>query len=241
MNINIPVGRFAGEDAAAKKRREMREALLKGQKVELGNGQTAPKGKLAGEDAAAKKRREMREALLKGQKVELGNGQTAPKGKLAAQWYERDPQLLQNEKLSMARFYPGFTLDTLEDGRLCWTGALNVGVYESKFGTPRQYHVMAVYENNHPVQKMGSSVRVYPMLPDVDELIEECGFMPHHLLRDESDCTYLCTNEAGDQMIGTTTTTAASVLGWAQKWLLAYELVLTGEMSMNEFNRPGGI
>lgn len=209
--------------------------------MELGNGQTAPKGKLAGEDAGAKRRREMREALLKGKKVTLGNDQTAPEGKLAAQWYERDPQLLNNEKMSMARFYPGFSLETLEDGRLCWVGALNVGMYESKFGTPREYHVMAVYDNNHPNQRMGSSVRVYPMLPDVDELIEECGFFPHHLLRDESGNIYLCTNEAGDQQVGQTTTTAAAVLGWAQKWLIAYELVLTGEMPVAEFNRPGGI
>lgn len=241
QSFNIPSGKFAGEDAAAKLRAEKREALLKGQKVELGNGQFAPKGKLAGQDAAAKLREEKRKALLEGKKVELGNGQFAPKGKLAAQWYEKDPQLLINEKLSMARFYPQFTLEQCEDGRICWIGALNVGIYESKFKIPREYHVMAVYDNNHPNQRMGSSVRVYLIMPDVDELIAECKFLPHHLLRDDVGNTYLCTNEAGDQLIGTTITTAASVLGWAQKWLIAYELVLTGDMSIADFNRPGGI
>lgn len=241
QSFKIPAGRFAGDDAAAKLREEKRKALLNGEKVQLGNGQYAPKGKLAGEDAAAKLREEKRQALLRGEKVQLGNGQYAPKGKLAAQWYELNPQLLENEKISMARFYPNFTLEKCEDGRLCWIGALNVGIHESKFGVPREYHVMAVYDNNHPNQKMGSSVKVYLIMPDVDELIQECQFMPHHLLRDSVGNTYLCTNEAGDQLIGTTTTTAASVLGWAQKWLMAYELVLTGELSMADFNRPGGI
>ncbi len=198
-------------------------------------------GICAGENLDAKKRCEIREALLKGQKVELGNGQTSPAGKLAAQWYEKDPMLLRNEQISMARFYPDFKMEKLEDGRLCWSGFLNVGVYESKFGKPKQYYVMALYDNNHPVQQMGSSVRVYPVMPDVDELIAECGFMPHHLLRDANGTVYLCTNEASDQRVGATKDTAASVLGWAQKWLMAYELVLTGDLPMSEFNRHGAI
>lgn len=200
-----------------------------------------PAGRFAGEDAAAKKRRELREKLLKGETVDLGNGQQAPKGKLAAQWYEKDPQLLQNEKFAMARFYPDFTLDKLEDGRLCWVGVLEAGVYESKFGEKRQYHVMAVYDNNHPNQKMGSSVKVYPLIPDVDELIESAGFRPFHLLQDEVGNLYLCTNEAKDQKVGATTATAASVLGWATKWFIAFELVLTGDLPLEKFNEHGGI
>ena len=209
QSLNIPAGKFAGEDAAAKKARELRE--------------------------------QKRKALLEGKKLVLGNDQTAPAGKLAAQWYETNPQLLLNEKISMSRFYHNFTLEKLEDGRLCWSGTLNVGIAESKNGIAREYHVIAVYDNNHPIQQMGSSVKVYPVFPDVDELIEECKFIPHHLLRDHVNNLYLCTNEAGDQKIGQTTTTAASVLGWAQKWLMAYEFVLIGELSIAEFNRPGGI
>lgn len=263
FSFDIPAGKFAGEDAAAKKRRELRERLGKGETVKIAKGGGAMadsgeatvevgKGKLAGEDAAAKKRRELRERLGKVETVKIAKGGGAMadsgeatvevgKGKLAAQWYEANPTLFTMEKIAMERNFPQFTLDKLDDGRLCWVGVLEPGIYESKFGEKRQYHVMAVYDNNHPNQRMGSSVRVYPLMPDVDELIESCGFRPFHLLRDEVGNLYLCTNEAGDQKVGVITTTAASVLGWASKWLIAFELVLTGDLPLADFNRHGGI
>ncbi len=263
MNIKIPIGKFAGEDAAAKKRRELRDRLVKGETIKIrrdtnamAEGREATievgKGKLAGEDAAAKKRRELRDRLRNGETIKIrrdtnamAEGREATievgKGKLAAQWYDANPTLLTMEKIAMERNFPQFTLDKLDDGRLCWVGILEPGVYESKFGQKRQYHVMAVYDNNHPNQKMGSSVRVYPLMPDVDELIESCGFRPFHLLTDDVGNLYLCTNEAGDQKVGVTTTTAATVLGWASKWLIAFELVLTGDLPLADFNRHGGI
>lgn len=263
QSINVPAGKFAGEDAAARKRRELRESLKNGKTVKIAKGGNAmdsngeqslniSAGKLAGEDAAAKKRRELRDRLCKGQTVKIAKSGDAMassneatvevgKGKLAAQWYEANPTLLTMEKIAMERNFPQFTLDQLDDGRLCWVGVLEPGIYESKFGEKRQYHVMAVYDNNHPNQQMGSSVRVYPLMPDVDELIEMAGFRPFHLLQDSVGNLYLCTNEAGDQKIGVTTTTAASVLGWASKWLIAFELVLTGDLPREDFNRHGGI
>ncbi len=267
-SINIPAGKFALDDAAARKRKALRKALGDADTVRIsknGGAMGAPneatievgKGKLAGEDAAsrlkAKKRAEIAAALREAKTVKLSKGGDAmdkdtnavkistPEGILAAQWYETNPTLFTMEKIAMARNFPQFTLDKLDDGRLCWVGVLEPGIYESKFGEKRQYHVMAVYDNNHPNQQMGSSVRVYPLMPDVDELIEMCGFRPFHLLRDSVGNLYLCTNEAGDQKVGVTTTTAASVLGWATKWLIAFELVLTGDLPLAEFNRHGGI
>lgn len=266
--INIPAGRLAAEDAAAKKRRELREKLLNGDTVNVAKGGGAmnqanettlqiSKGKLAGEDAASRmkdlQRQRIAKALREGKRVELSRGGDAmgkdpnsvkigvPEGILAAQWYEMNPTLLTMEKLAMQNNFPQFTLDKLDDGRICWVGVLEPGIYESKFGQKRQYHVMAVYDNNHPNQRMGSSVKVYPLMPDVDELIEMCGFRPYHLLVDPVGNRYLCTNEAGDQKVGVTTTTAASVLGWATKWLIAFELVLTGDLPVEEFNTHGGI
>lgn len=215
-SFEIPAGRMAAEDAAARKRRELRERLEKGETVKVAKG-----GAAMTQDGEAT--------------VEVG------KGKLAAQWYEADPTLLTMEKIAMERNFPQFRLDRLDDGRLCWIGMLSPGVYESKFGKRREYTLMAVYDNNHPNQLMGSSVKVYPVMPDVDEMMEFAGFSPAHLLTDEVGNIYLCTNEAGDQKVGVNTTTAASVLGWASKWLIAYELVLTGDMPLADFNRHGGI
>lgn len=259
--LNVPKGLLAGEDAAARKRAEIRKLLEKQEPIKLKVGGNAmdtsgdvtlntPKGIFAGEDAAAKKRRELRERLLKGDTVPLGKGGTAMSGentievgkvKLAGQWYDSNPTLLAMEKIAMQRNFPQFKLDKLDDGRLCWVGVIEPGIYESKFGVKRQYHLMAVYDNNHPHQQMGSSVRVYPLMPDVDELIEMAGFRPYHLLQDSVGNLYLCTNEAGDQKVGATTTTAASVLGWATKWLIAFELVLTGDLPLDKFNAHGGI
>jgi hypothetical protein len=265
----IPKGRLAADDAVLKAKREaLKKKLLEGGKITLkqDGGVTdstsskdstisIPKGKLAADDALLKAKREaLKKKLLEGGKITLkqDGGVTdsttskdstisIPKGKLAAQWYESNPGLLQAEKEAMAKCFPHFTLDKLDDGRLYWIGELTPGIYETKFGERMTYTVMAVYNNNHPEQVMGSSVRIYPVLPDVDDLIRKAGFRPYHLLRDSSDNLYLCTNEANNVSVGNTTTSAASVLAWAVKWLMSYELVLTGDLSAEIFNRHGGV
>ena len=263
----IPKGNLAADDAAARKRKELKERLLAGKSVSVGksgdvstaNGQKVsliPEGKLATDDAAARKRKELKERLLAGKSVSVGksgdvgtaNGHKVsliPDGKLAAQWYETNRMLFEAEKQAMKEKFPDFTLDKLDDGRLFWFGTLAPGIYESKFGIKKEYAVMAIYNNNHPEQCMGSSVRVYPVEPEVEELSETLykatGEYPYHLLRDSTDNKYLCTNNAEDQKIGSTVTTAASVLLWAVKWLMSYELVLTGDLDVKLFNKHGGV
>lgn len=266
--LTIPYGRLsADDDAVAKaKREELRRKLLGGDTITLKNDGSAtntqgdnstisiPKGKLADDDALAKaKREELRRKLLGGDTITLKNDGSAtntqgdnstisiPKGKLAAQWYETNPQLLALERIAMQKAFPNFKMEKLDDGRMAWVGKLNVGVYETKFHQPMEYHVMALYMNNHPHAQMGSSVRVYPILPNVQELIDKCGFRPYHLLVDSNNDLYLCTNEADNQKTGNDVTSAASVLGWACKWFLGYELVLTGDLDKDKFNQHGGI
>ncbi len=269
QRISIPKGKLAADDDAIlkAKREALKKKLLEGGKITLkkdgsvtddkGEDSTIsiPKGKLAvDDDAILKAKREaLKKKLLEGGKITLkkdgsvtddkGEDSTIsiPKGKLAAQWYENDPALLEAEKAAMHKCFPEFTLDKLDDGRLYWMGELAPGIYETKFHKKMTYTVMAVYNNNHPQQVMGSSVRIYPVLPDVDELVAMCGFRPYHLLRDSKDNLYLCTNEAGNVATGTTTTSAASVLAWAVKWLMSFELVLTGDLSKEKFNEHGGV
>ena len=265
--IIIPQGRLAADDAAlAAKRAALKERLVSGKTVTVtpGDGNavngigsdskiTIPKGKLAADDAALKAKREaLKKKLMGGEKITLkGDGNVTgessakdatisiPKGKLAAQWYESNPALLEAEKAAMAKCFPNFELGKLEDGRLYWTGELAPGVYETKFGRKKSYTVMAVYQNNHPVQQMGSSVFVYPVLPDADDLIKDGPFCIAHMLYDSVREKYICTANADDIKVGNTNTTAASVLAWAVKWLLAYELVLTGEATAEEFRTHG--
>ena len=152
-NITIPAGKLASsqdDDAIAKaKRAALREKLLRGDRIGI-----SPTGSVTD------------------QKGESNSNIQIPAGKLAAQqWYEINPDLLEAEKMVMRQKFPDFTLEEVGDGRLAWVGKLNLGIYESKTHRPLEYNIMAIYMSNHPHQQMGSSVRVYPLLPDVDELI----------------------------------------------------------------------
>lgn len=255
----IPSAKMAADDATLKaKREELKKKLLEGKKVTIaptGNVTkddasstiVIPSGKLASnEDILKKKREELKKKLLEGKKVTIapdGNvtkeegasSITIPKGKLAvAQWYEKDPSLLMAEKAAMNQAFPGFTLDKLDDGRLAWVGSLNIGILGDN-----EWHIMAVYNNNHPQQVMGSSVRVYLVEPDIDDIIKDLGWKPLHLLMDSNNQLYLCTAEASNIKTGKETTSAASVIAWAVKWLMSFELVLTGDLSKEQFNTHG--
>ena len=211
--INIPAACLASDDNVLQmQRQKLKEALVSGKKVVI----SAVDGNVLNDPST--------------------RGMMIPAGKLAYQWYESDPMLLEAEKSAMSKYYPNFKLDKLDDGRLYWLGELSPGIFKSKYGIPKKYMVMAVYNNNHPHQQMGSSGRVYLVNPDMNDIIRERGYTPAHVLHDSSNNEYLCTNRADNVRTGEVSTTAASVLAWAVKWLSCYELTLTGEMSISEFN-----
>ncbi|MCR8912900.1 hypothetical protein NW211_12940 [Barnesiella sp. ET7] len=162
---------------------------------------------------------------------EMGN--TSNRVKLL-QWYEREPQLLEVEKEAMNHMFQGFTLDKLDDGRLVWVGSLNIGVLGDN-----EWHIMAVYNNNHPSPVMGGSVKVYVVEPDMEELMEELEWCRSHLYRDSCGSLYLSLFFDTDMGNGTYVTSAASHIAMAVKWLTAFELVLTGDLSKEEFSTEG--
>ena len=253
----VPKGRLA--DAASDIRKELAKKLRNGETIEVGNdgdvtGQTGgnklvvQKGKLA--DAASEIRKELAKKLRNGETIEVGNdgdvtGQTrgnklvVQKGKLAVrQWYEINPQRLEDEKAAMRKFFPRFTLHKKEDGRLYWYGTLRLNVLSD--GWP--WEIAAIYNNDHPHPVMGGSVRVVLINPDIDTVINALGWTPHHLLRSNDDGYFLCTTRAEDISYGTRyETTAVQTISWAVKWLTALELVLSGDMSKELFNSPNGI
>lgn len=157
-----------------------------------------------------------------------------------AQWYQRDPELLQAEKIAMERAFSNFELGTLDDGRLYWQGTVSPGIYETKFGVKRTYHLLVVYSQNHPERRMGSSVFVYPLLPDAEELMDELfqktGQYPSNILRDENNQKYLCTYSCD---LGENNNTASYSIAWAIKWLMFFELILTGDIITYHLD-PGG-
>lgn len=256
-------------DPTKLKRKQLAEDLKNGKPLKLGEtgnvtGQEQTKlvtqdGKLA-LDPTKLKRKQLAEDLKNGKPLKLGEtgnvtGQEQTKlvtqdGKLAAQWYENDPSLLREEKEAMAHFFPYFRLYKYDDpssqwhGCLYWRGILRPGVYDNT-----SWDVMAIYHRNHPNARMGGSVAVYlidPSIEDVRDALElPGGQYPHHLINDGEGGKYLCTTRATDMSngysVGSAVTSAAQTLSWAVKWLTAFELVCTGDLDFNLFNRPDGI
>ncbi|MBM6942563.1 hypothetical protein [Collinsella intestinalis] len=152
-------------------------------------------------------------------------------------WYERNPELLQAEKSAMQQFFPHFKLQTLDDGRLYWVGTLNP---RGKAGGT--WTLMAIYQHDHPNNdaRYGSSVRIYSIKPDLDELCRAAGSLPHVLV-DEANHYYMCTSDRqyvkeglhGDKK-EYEATSAASSLAWAAKWIFIVEEWLEGELPTRE-------
>lgn len=201
------------------------------------------KGALAAdeEDAAAKKRKKIADLLRRGDPVEIvgTNGEMktsedaqntdgprlkVDKDKLAAAfyWYERDRELFEAEVESM-KVFPNFQLDKLDDGRLCWVGNLNPN---GKSGAT--WTIMAVYDHNHPHNNTyGGSVKVYSIKPDLKELYTAVGVLPH-ILRDSNGVLYMCTARPEDVLVGKVSTSAATHIGHADKWIKLVEDWLEG-------------
>ncbi len=211
-----------------------------------------PEGKLAQpsqtEDDAARKRRELREKLLRGEEVivtqsgeiedkkKMNPNESAivvPEGKLAASfyWYERDPDLLTAEVAAMKKFFPQFQLQKLGDGRLCWVGFLA----PTNIRRNAKWLLQVIYDHNHPHNTTyGGSIKVYAVEPDLEKIRQEIGSIPHTLI-DSSGHLYLCTARPEDVKVGRISTSAASGLSWAAKWITAFELWIAGDISTSEF------
>lgn len=209
-----------------------------------GNNIQIPPGKLAVDDEQLKrKREELKKKLKEGKKVVVdqsgnvnpndnsntGNNIQIPPGKLAFYWYEDDQQLLQEEIAAMNNFFPQFQLAKFEeDGRLYWHGTVEPEVLG---GT--SWYLQLIYDNSHPHNNnYGGSVKVYSIEPDLDEMATEfyevnSKVIPH-LLTDGAGHKYMCTSEKENFQTGANnrTTSAASCLAWAMKWIACYELLI---------------
>ena len=203
-------------------------------------------------DAAAERRKQLAAQLLRGEEVmvtqqgairpasEISSNEvaiTVPEGKLAAPslyWYERDPQLFQGELEAMNHFFPLFRPDRLPDGRMSWLGSMASGVP----GSNRIWHLQVVYDHDHPHNdSYGGSISVFPIEPDLRDIEEQLGeSIPHTLRHEGSGELSICTvEERSFKASADHTTTAASSLAWAAKWIAAFELWMLGEISTEQF------
>jgi hypothetical protein len=156
-----------------------------------------------------------------------------PEGKLRSYyWYESKPELYQSERKAMQKFFPSFKMEKLSDGRLSWIGV----VKPSNIRENAAWHLQIVYDNNHPNNSSyGGSVKIYSIEPDLVELQNKLNEPIPHLLRDAKGHVYLCTSRQEDFQVGNVTTSAASALGWAVKWISVFELWIAGEVTTSDF------
>ena len=211
-------------------------------------------------DAVAARRRALAEALRSGDDVVVTpsgevefkdeaeeHGHTAiqvPDGKLASRfyWYQNDPDLLDAEKMAMAKFFPAFKLYQLEDGsgRLYWRGKVQPtgkggGVWD----------LMLIYKSTHPSAEegeFGGSVQILPIKPRLKDIADQLPKDPNkglglglpHIYRSNfgrNEEYFICTADPKHFKAGQShSTSAASALAWACKWIILCEMWLNGEV-----------
>jgi hypothetical protein len=224
MRIEVPPGRLAAptndDEALKAARKALREALLRGESVVVREG-----GQLSTSARPSEQPTAQNPAIV------------VPPGKLASgslYWYENDPELYRLEVQAMKRPespFRHFQLRKEADGRLAWLGHITPGLLK---GGQRSYALHAVYDHNHPHNSSyGGSVKVYMLDPDLDELSQQLRIP--HLLRDSAASVYLCTARHEDFKAGKVTTSAASALAWAVRWVSLFELYLSEEISYDQF------
>jgi hypothetical protein len=212
-------------------------------------------------DAVVARRRALANALRGGEDVVVtpsgevefkdeaeAQGHTAiqvPDGKLASgfYWYQNDPDLLEGEKMAMAKFFPTFKLHQLDDGsgRIYWRGKVQP---TGKGGMV--WDLMLIYKNTHPSagkDEFGGSIQILPVKPRLKDIASSLptnnekglGLGLPHIYRGmfgRNEEYFICTADPKHFKTGQTrSTSAASSLSWACKWIILCEMWLNGEVS----------
>lgn len=172
---------------------------------------------------------------------------------MAYYWYQSDPQLYKMEVAAMKKFFPTFVINQLQDGsgRLYWRGKVQP---TGKGGMI--WDIMLIYKNTHPHAEegeYGGSIQILPLNPRLKDIAQKTmplmeqiygsyenaaahGFglgLPHiyrsNFGRDEE--YFICTADPKYFKAGQNqSTTAASALSWACKWIILCEMWLNGEI-----------
>lgn len=167
-------------------------------------------------------------------------------------WYQSDPQLYQMEYAAMQKFFPSFTINQLQDvsGRLYWRGKVQPAGPGGMV-----WDLMLIYKNSHPkAEGYGGSIQILPLKPRLKDIAEQMmpllmdtygtydncvkhgfGLGLPHIYRDQfgrNEEYFICSADPKYFKAGAThSTSAASALSWACKWIILCEMWLNGEIS----------
>lgn len=171
---------------------------------------------------------------------------------MAYYWYQSDPQLYQMEVAAMRKFFPSFTIDQLQDGsgRLFWRGKV-----QPTGAGGMTWDLMLIYKNSHPrAEGYGGSIQILPIAPRLKDIAERMmplvmqtygtydnaiahgfGLGLPHIYRDQfgrNEEYFICSADPKYFKANQThSTSAASALSWACKWIILCEMWLNGEIS----------
>lgn len=171
---------------------------------------------------------------------------------MAYYWYQIDPQLYQMEVAAMKKFFPSFTINQLQDGsgRLYWRGKVQPTGQGGMV-----WDLMLVYKNSHPkAEGYGGSIQILPLSPRLKDVAEKMmplviqtygtydnavnhgfGLGLPHIYRDQfgrNEEYFICSADPKYFKAGQNqSTSAASALSWACKWIILCEMWLNGEIS----------
>jgi hypothetical protein len=168
-------------------------------------------------------------------------------------WYQRDPELYQLEVQAMQKFFPSFQINQLEDGsgRLYWRGKVQPAGVGGMV-----WDLMLIYKNDHPQtgeNMYGGSVQILPINPRLKDIADNMmpllmesyrtyenvsargfGLGLPHIYRENfgrNEEYFICTADPKYFKTGQVSTSAASALSWACKWIILCELWINGEVS----------
>ena len=158
-------------------------------------------------------------------------------------WYQNDPSLYQAEVAAMQKFFPTFRIAQLEDGsgRLYWRGKV-----QPTGEGGMVWDLMLIYKNDHPhagQNEYGGSVQILPVKPRLKDIAQQLpidlnkglGLGLPHIYRDNfgrNEEYFICTADPKYfRTEQTRSTSAASSLSWACKWIILCEMWLNGEIS----------
>lgn len=182
----------------------------------------------------------------------IANGDSfkpVPKATVAVQqWYEKNPDLQIAEIAAMADTKPDAKWGYLPNGKMYWE--VHLCPVNAK-GERRNWVLLGVYDEDHPQQRWGGSVKFYPVSPNYDEMMElvnRSHVTPKripHLLRDNDGQVYMCSQDRNRIQAGQKkdelVTTAATGLRFAMRWINVFELGLIDQQTWSMFQEEGKI
>ena len=141
----------------------------------------------------------------------------------------------------------------MNDGRMYWVVNTKPNLGRDENGreyNTMKYKLLLVYDADHPKVRYGSSVKVYPVSPSIDELQSYVNRLPGvtpknvpHTLVDSTGARYLCTADTSNVSDDITRgiTSAVTSYRFAVRWLTIFELGIRDPKTWAKFQRHGEI